>query len=175
MLPTKREAAAELLRRREARRTVAAYIGYTNHKYRASGFSAAVCAALDLFLLDVQAGRRPILILQAPPQHGKSEIVSRKLPAYILGRFPSWRVGGASYSDELANAMAQDVRRNLADDRHKKLFPQPEEKRRYYVNRIGEFTAPGGSGGYLGVGVGAGLPGRPLDKIGRASCRERCS
>ena len=163
MLPTKREAAAELLRRREARRTVAAYIGYTNHKYRASGFSAAVCAALDLFLLDVQAGRRPILILQAPPQHGKSEIVSRKLPAYILGRFPSWRVGGASYSDELANAMAQDVRRNLADDRHKKLFPQPEEKRRYDVNRIGEFTAPGGSGGYLGVGVGAGLTGRPLD------------
>lgn len=163
MLPTKREAAAELLRRREARRTVAAYIGYTNPKYRASGFSAAVCAALDLFLLDVQAGRRPILILQAPPQHGKSEIVSRKLPAYILGRFPSWRVGGASYSDELANAMAQDVRRNLADDRHKKLFPQPEEKRRYDVNRTGEFTAPGGSGGYLGVGVGAGLTGRPLD------------
>ena len=163
MLPTKREAAAELLRRREARRTVVAYIGYTNPKYRASGFSAAVCAALDLFLLDVQAGRRPILILQAPPQHGKSEIVSRKLPAYILGRFPSWRVGGASYSDELANAMAQDVRRNLADDRHKKLFPQPEEKRRYDVNRTGEFTAPGGSGGYLGVGVGAGLTGRPLD------------
>lgn len=163
MLPTKREAAAELLRRREARRTVAAYIGYTNPKYRASGFSAAVCAALDLFLLDVQAGRRPILILQAPPQHGKSEIVSRKLPAYILGRFPDWRVGGASYSDELANAMAQDVRRNLADDRHKKLFPQPEEKRRYDVNRTGEFTAPGGSGGYLGVGVGAGLTGRPLD------------
>ena len=163
MTTTKREAAAELLRRREARRTVAAYIRYTNPKYRESAFSAAVCAALDQFLLDVQAGRRPILILQAPPQHGKSEIVSRKLPAYILGRFPSWRVGGASYSDELANAMAQDVRRNLADDRHKKLFPQPEEKRRYDVDRTGEFTAPGGSGGYLGVGVGAGLTGRPLD------------
>ena len=163
MLPTKREAAAELLKRREARRQLAAYITYTNPKYKQSGFSAAVCAALDLFLDDVQAGRRPILVLQAPPQHGKSEIVSRKLPAYILGRFPDWRVGGASYSDELANAMAQDVRRNLADDRHKKLFPQPEEKRRYDVNRIGEFTAPGGSGGYLGVGVGAGLTGRPLD------------
>ena len=31
------------------------------------------------------------------------------------------------------------------------------------MNRTGEFTAPGGSGGYLGVGVGAGLTGRPLD------------
>lgn len=159
----RKEAAAELLRRREARRQLAAYIGYTSPKYKQSGFSAAVCAALDLFIDDMQAGRRPILVLQAPPQHGKSEIVSRKLPAYILGRFPDWRVGAASYSDELANAMAQDVRRNLADDRHKKLFPQPAEKRRYDVNRTGEFTAPSGAGGYLGVGVGAGLTGRPVD------------
>jgi len=163
MLPTKREAAAELLRRREARRQLAAYINFTSPKYKQSGFSASVCAALDMFLDDMQAGKRPILILQAPPQHGKSEIVSRKLPAYILGRFPDWRVGAASYSDELANAMAQDVRRNLADDRHRKLFPQPAEKRRYDVNRTGEFTAPGGAGGYLGVGVGAGLTGRPVD------------
>lgn len=163
MLPTKREAAAELLRRREARRQLAAYINFTSPKYKQSGFSASVCAALDMFLDDMQAGKRPILVLQAPPQHGKSEIVSRKLPAYILGRFPDWRVGAASYSDELANAMAQDVRRNLADDRHRKLFPQPAEKRRYDVNRTGEFTAPGGAGGYLGVGVGAGLTGRPVD------------
>lgn len=159
----KRAAAAELLRRRQARKALLEYILYTNPKYKTSSFAAMVCSALDLFLDDMQAGKRPILVLQAPPQHGKSEIVSRKLPAYILGRFPDWRVGAASYSDELANAMAQDVRRNLADDRHNKLFPQPVEKRRYDVNRTGEFTAPGGAGGYLGVGVGAGLTGRPVD------------
>jgi predicted phage terminase large subunit-like protein len=160
---TKRDAAAELLRRREARRSLSAYINYTNPKYKNSGFSAAVCAALDLFIDDMVAGRRPILVLQAPPQHGKSEIVSRKLPAYLLGRFPDWRVGAASYSDELAGAMAQDVRRNLAAAEHRRLFPQPTEKRRYDINRTGEFTAPGGLGGYFGVGVGAGLTGRPVD------------
>lgn len=160
---TKREAAAELLRRRSARQYVADYIRFTNRKYKESAFSAAVCAALDLFIADMEAGKRPILVLQAPPQHGKSEIVSRKLPAFILGRFADWRVGAASYSDELANAMAQDVRRNLASDEHKRLFPQPIEKRRYDVNRTGEFTAPGGAGGYIGVGVGAGLTGRPVD------------
>lgn len=163
MLPTKREAAAELIRRREARRNLAAYINFTNRKYKQSGFSAAVCAALDMFIDDMQAGKRPILVLQAPPQHGKSEIVSRKLPAFLLGRFPDWRVGAASYSDELAGAMAQDVRRNLASDEHKRLFPVAAERRRYDVNRTGEFTAPGGAGGYLGVGVGAGLTGRPVD------------
>lgn len=163
MAVTRLDALRTIARRREARRQLAAYIGYTSPKYKPSGFSAAVCAALDMFLDDMQAGKRPILILQAPPQHGKSEIVSRKLPAFLLGRFPDWRVGAASYSDELAGAMAQDVRRNLAADEHKRLFPQPAEKRRYDVNRTGEFTAPGGNGGYLGVGVGAGLTGRPVD------------
>lgn len=163
MLPTKREAAAELLRRRDARRGLAAYINFTSRKYKQSGFSAAVCAALDMFIADMQAGKRPILVLQAPPQHGKSEIVSRKLPAYILVRFPDWRIGAASYGDDLAGAMAQDVRRNLASDEHRRLFPTAAEKRRYDVNRTGEFTAPGGAGGYIGVGVGSGLTGRPVD------------
>lgn len=160
---SRKEAAAELLRRRLARKSVGEYIKFVSAKYKWSGFAGAVCAALDLFVDDVMAGKRPILVLQAPPQHGKSEIVSRKLPAYLLGRFPNLRVGAASYSDELAGAMAQDVRRGLASTEHRSLFPQPAEKRRYDINRTGEFTAPGGDGGYLGVGVGAGLTGRPVD------------
>lgn len=163
MTLSKADAAQELLRRRAARRTLAQYIGYTNRKFKASYFSDAVCSALDKFIADVQAGLRPVLVLQAPPQHGKSEIVSRKLPAFLLGSFPDWRVGAASYSDELANAMAQDVRRNLASDEHRRLFPCALEKRRYDVNRTGEFTAPGGAGGYIGVGTGSGLTGRPVD------------
>lgn len=151
------------MRRREARKQLAAYISFTSPKYKTSGFSVAVCAALDKFLVDMQAGLRPILVLQAPPQHGKSEIVSRKLPAYILGRFPDWRIGAASYGDDLAGAMAQDVRRNIASDEHRRLFPVAGEKRRYDINRTGEFTAPGGAGGYIGVGVGSGLTGRPVD------------
>lgn len=160
---TKKEAAAELLRRRNARANLSAYIGYTNPRFHHSAFSDAVCAALDQFLLDVQAGKRPVLILGAPPQHGKSEIVSRKFPAYVAGRFPNMRIGGASYGDTLAGAMAQDVRRNIASDEHRRLFPPPAEKSRYDINRMGEFTLPGGTGSYIGVGVGAGLTGRPLD------------
>lgn len=160
---TPRDAARELLRRRNARKSLHDYITYTNPKYRSSEFSRTVCAALDEFVADVLVGKRPVLILAAPPQHGKSEIVSRKLPAYLLGKYPDLRLGGASYGDLLAGAMAQDVRRNLASSEHRRLFPHPEQKRRYDVNRVGEFTAPGGAGSYIGVGVGAGLTGRPLD------------
>jgi predicted phage terminase large subunit-like protein len=154
------EAAAELLARRNGRRRMLDYILYTSKSYKRSAFSDTVCAALDKFVEDVQAGKRPILILQAPPQHGKSEMASRKLPAYLLGRFPDWRIAAASYSDELAGAMSQDVRRNLASEEHQRLFPAPLAAKKYDVNRMGEFSAPGGTGSYLGVGVGAGLTGR---------------
>lgn len=157
------EAANELLLMKRGRRQLHDYISYTNPKYKASWFSETVCAALDKFVDDVNGGKRPILILQAPPQHGKSEMVSRKLPAYLLGINSELRIGAASYSDELANAMAQDVRRNLSSHEHLRLFPIAAKKGKFDVNRMGEFTAPGGTGSYLGVGVGAGLTGRPID------------
>lgn len=158
------DAAIELLTRREARRCFAKYIGYTSPKFKHSAFSDAVSAAVDQFIEDVIAGKRPILILQAPPQHGKSEMISRKLPPYIMGRFPDLNIGAASYSDELAGTMAQAVRRNLVEPAHLRLFPVTEDAaRRYTFNRIGEFSNPNGPGGYVGVGVGAGLTGRPVD------------
>lgn len=153
----------ELIRRRSARKNLLSYILYTNKRYKTSEFSKTVCNVIDQFIVDVQLGLRPIIVFQSPPQHGKSEIVSRKLPSFLLGRFPDIRIGTASYSDELATSMAQDVRRTLVSDEHRMLFPAVSKNSRYIVNRLGEFTAPGGTGGYISVGVGSGLTGRPVD------------
>lgn len=71
-----------------ARRNMAAFVSFTKRDYCHNRFSRAVCEALDLFLEDVRAGKRPILILQAPPQHGKSELVSRRFPGLCLRAFP---------------------------------------------------------------------------------------
>lgn len=139
------------------------YIRITKPDYCHSQFSRTVCAALDQFTVDLVDGKRPILVLQAPPQVGKSEMVSRRLPAWLMGRFPHLRIGAASYSDELANSMAQDVRRNLAGEEHKLIFPATHTPDKFAVNRIGDFSSPGGTGSYLGVGIGAGLTGKPLD------------
>lgn len=142
--------------------TFAKYVRQTARNFHHGYFSDTVCKALDQFILDVFAGKRPILILQAPPQHYKSTLASRFLPAYLMGTFPDIRIGCASYADSLAMAMAQDVRRILASDEHQALFPAPAGKQRYGVDRAGEFSSPGGAGGYLGVGIGAGLSGRSI-------------
>ena len=96
------------------------------------------------------------------PTHN-SEMVSRHLPAYLLGKFPDWRIAAASYSSTLADSMSLDVRRNLVSPEHLILFPLPEEKRKYSINRNGEFTSPYGKGAYIGDGVGGGFTGKPAD------------
>jgi len=157
------EAAREMAHRRRARVALLDYITYTSPNFKVSGFSITVCKAIDKFITDVNAGRRPVLILQAPPQHGKSEMVSRKLAAFLLGLLPSLRIGAATYSKEKANDFGQDVRRNLHSVEHGRLFPRSIAKNRFDVSRMSEFTAPGGTGSYVGVGVGSGLTGRPVD------------
>lgn len=71
-LVSKQEAAAELLKRRNARASLHDFIRYINPDYIVSDFSRKVCSELDTFLEDMAAGKRPILILGAPPQHGKA-------------------------------------------------------------------------------------------------------
>ena len=156
------QAAKLMFARRKARKDLYSYIQYCYPDYKTSLFAEMVCAAVDEFLERVLKGEHPVLVLQAPPQHGKSEIISRRLPAYIMGRFPQWFIGAASYSDELATSMAQAVRRNVNSHEHQELFPGRLERRKYVTDRIGEFPSPTGDGGYIGVGVGGGLTGRPV-------------
>lgn len=159
--PTPLEAAIELKARRRGRKFLKDYIDYTTPGYVHSMFSDTVCAALDKFILDVQVGIRPVLVLSAPPQHGKSEIISRKLPAFLIEKFSNWHILAASYSSTLADSMSMAVRRNLASNSHRMLFPLNLEKRKYTKNTNREFTAPNGDGSYIGDGIGGGFTGKP--------------
>jgi predicted phage terminase large subunit-like protein len=157
------EAATEVMARGRARVNLLSYILYTSPNYKRNTFSDRVCAALDQFVDDVNAGLRPILVLQAPPQHGKTEMASRKFPAFLMGCFPDWRIAGASYADDLQGLIAQDVRRNINSPEHKRLFAAGREKTKYDFDRNSEFTNLSGTGSYIGVGVGSGLTGRSVD------------
>jgi predicted phage terminase large subunit-like protein len=157
------EAAIEGLARRRGRANLLDYILYTSPAYKRNTFSDRVCAALDQFIQDVNVGLRPILVLQAPPQHGKTEIASRKFPAFLMGAFPDWRIAGASYADDLQSLISQDVRRNINAAEHLRLFTPARDRTKYDSNRTTEFTNLHGKGSYIGVGVGGALTGRSVD------------
>ena len=59
---------------------------------------------IDRAIHDAITGRRPerVVVIEAPPRHGKSELISHWLPAWFLGRNPDKRVMLAAYSGDFA-------------------------------------------------------------------------
>ncbi len=158
----------EEVRREIARRSLHEFIQYINPEYITSHFSETVCASLDNFLIEMMAGKRPILILGAPPQHGKSDIVSRYLPAYFFGKYPDKRVGALSYSSDLAGDMNADVQRIMSSDEYRILFPESwlgnKPTDGVAVKRNTEaFSIANHKGTYVCAGVGGPLTGKKVD------------
>jgi len=167
---SKADAARELLRRREARASLLAFIRYINPDYIVSDFAIQVCAELERFLADSLAGLRPLLILEAPPQHGKSDMVSRYLPAFIFGHYPNLRIAGLSYAKDLASDMNRDVQRIMMSPAYGVLFPKSclNQKRVVTVEAEAKrnsetFEIIGARGSYVGQGVGGPLTGKRVD------------
>lgn len=174
---TAEEAKAELrrrarleLNRRRAQNSLASFILYTYPAYQMGWFHQEVCAALDRFLEDVIAKRSPRLILTAPPRHGKSEICSRRFPAYALGRFPDLEIIACSYSAELTERMNRDVQRIIDDAPFHSVFPdtylqgssfapkgskQAARTSDYFeiVGRQGRYRSSGVGGSITGMGA----------------------
>ena len=167
---TRADAAKELLARRKARSRLQDFICYINPEYIVSDFSETVCDELDRFLLDMQNGLRPILILSAPPQHGKSDIVSRYLPAYAFGKYPELRAAGLSYGKDLATDMNRDVQRIMLSDDYANVFPKSTLNSRRVVTMDVEakrnsdmFEIVDHRGSYVSQGVGGPLTGKKVD------------
>ncbi|WP_272539166.1 terminase family protein [Providencia sp. PROV197] len=158
----------EEIEREIARRSLHEFIQYINPEYITSHFSQTVCDALDQFLVDMMDGKRPKLILGAPPQHGKSDIVSRYLPAYFFGKYPNMRVGALSYSSDLAGDMNTDVQRIMMSAEYRVLFPKswlgnkPENGISVKRNSD-EFGIANHKGSYVCAGVGGPLTGKKVD------------
>lgn len=169
-MASKRDAALELYRRRQARSRLLDFICFINDEYIVSDFSREVCAELERFIDDVIAGNRPVLIICAPPQHGKSDIVSRYLPSFIFGNNPDFSIGGLSYGKNLASDMNRDVQRIMMSEEYAVLFPKTTLNKKRVVTieveakRNSEtFEICGKKGRYISQGVGGPLTGKRLD------------
>jgi predicted phage terminase large subunit-like protein len=71
---------------------------------------------LDEALMKVSSGELKRLIVTMPPRHGKSERVSRKFPAWHIGRNPDDEIILASYSVDLSRGFSRIARDTLTSN-----------------------------------------------------------
>jgi predicted phage terminase large subunit-like protein len=146
-----------------ASRSMLDFTQHTKHDYEVSWHHRVLCSYLDRFV----AGEIPRLMVFMPPRHGKSELVSRRLPAYVLGRNPDVSIIASSYSADLASRMNRDVQRIIDTPQYGTIFPDTQLNgknirtmaRGSYLRNSDIFEVVGHSGVYRSAGVGGGITG----------------
>jgi predicted phage terminase large subunit-like protein len=151
--PLPPEAAAELLRRRHARGRLLPFTAYTYPQYRAERAHALIAEHLDA----VVRGETGRLMIFAPPQHGKSELASVRLPAFWLGKHPEDPVILASYGASLAESKSRQARQVVEGPEYRRLFPGIATRRD--SRAVDHWHLDGHRGGMLVVGVGGPITG----------------
>ncbi|MDH2239079.1 terminase family protein [Pigmentiphaga sp. GD03639] len=149
---SQREAAAELLARRRARAGLLEFTQYTNPYYEAAPHHRLIAAALER----VERGETDRLMICMPPRHGKSELASRRFPAWYLGRNPERQVIAASYNGDIASDFGRDVRNIVIEPAYGALFATRLSPDSRAANRW--HTSNGGM--YVAAGVGTAITGR---------------
>jgi predicted phage terminase large subunit-like protein len=95
------------------------------------------------------------LVVSCPPRHGKSELMSKWLPAWFLGRFPDRSVILASYEADFASQWGRRTREIMAE--HGKLFDVKIDASSKSASRWG---IKGKEGGMACAGVGGPITGK---------------
>lgn len=114
---------------------------------------------IDAALVDVAEGRCERLIINMPPQEGKSERASRRFPLWMLHRNPNLRIAIVSYGHDVARRWGRRIRDDLKA--HPELGLTLSESTRAQH----EFELLGYRGGVICVGVEGGLTSRPVDLL----------
>lgn len=103
--------------------------------------------------LAVRRGRGRIII-DSPPRHGKSEFISKKVPAWFLDTFPNKSVIACSYGDELASGFGRSVRNHFLENPYTiaKLKPDSTAANRFETTTGGTMITAGIGGAITGRG-----------------------
>lgn len=148
--------------KRSAKKTVLNFTKYTfNHKFQATWFHNSYYQKLD----DFAEGRIKKLMVFVPPQHGKSEGSTRRLPPYMLGKNPDKKVAIACYNSSKARKFNREIQRIMDEPSYHDIFPDAKLSNGSdgYARTSDEFEMLDHRGGLKSVGVGGALTGEPVD------------
>lgn len=136
----------------DATESLIAFTEYTNFGYVSAAHHRLIAQKLEA----VERGEIDRLAIFMPPRHGKSELASRRFPAWYLGRNPDRQIIAASYNSDLASDFGREVRNIVASPEYAAVF----DTRLREDSRAAERWNTDQGGSYVAAGVGTAVTGR---------------
>ena len=81
-----------------------------NGRYKNASHIQFLTDKAQQFVEDVKGGKSPRLFISMPPRHSKSETMTKKYPAWVIGNNPDFEIIIASYSMDLARDFGKIAR-----------------------------------------------------------------
>lgn len=164
LTPHDKEVYKRKIRIANAQNSLEAFTTFTKPNYHVNWHHRLIFKSIDRFLEDPTKRR---LMVFVGPRRGKSEIISRRLPAYYLGKFPDNNIIATSYGDSLATKLNREVQRIIDNDLYREVFPDTQlsgsnvktSSRGSYIRTSDRFEVVGHEGAYRSSGVGGGITG----------------
>jgi len=146
----------------QARKNLIDFAIATDPLYQDTWFHETIAVILQSALEKVENGEDARIIIEAPPRHGKSEISTKKFPAWVLGHHPDWPIIIASYSGELALKFGHGTRDIMRSSSYQAIFktrlrPDTKAKGHWMTGAGGGYTAAGAGGAFTGSGFKIGI------------------
>jgi len=161
-------ARSERARRELARRNFLRFCQYVDPRFETPAHVELVAGKLQEVGKFIESGGKDgisRLMIELPPRHGKSELASRKFPAWLMGKRPDVRVILASYGADLASKHSRAVRDEINSVRYQALFGglsstgEPVELSSDSRSVAAWDLAAPHRGGMVAAGVGGGITG----------------
>lgn len=148
----------ELESRIAARAHLLDFVLFTMPRYEIAEHHRLIAEHLER----VERGEILRLMIVAPPRHGKTELVSKRAPAWFLGKRPDRQIIAASYGQDLSRDFGREVRNIVASSEFHRVFSS--------VSLAEDSTAAdrwhtSQGGAYIAAGVGTAITGRGADLL----------
>ncbi len=145
----------QAIKRQKAKVNLLDYATLVNEKYIVTRFNRYLAWKLQKFVQDVEDGLDPFLVINMEPRAGKSELTSKILPSWVLGRFPDWELIVASYSGGLSGDFVDGARKYIIHPEYPfdtQIQYGRDSRSSFETTRYGRYFATSVKGGITGKG-----------------------
>jgi hypothetical protein len=151
----------------KAKDDILSFTLYTKEDYIVNWHHEFLCDKLNKFA----RGEIKRMMVFMPPQHGKSELTSRRLAAFMLGQNPNLRIALCAYNATFASKFNRQIQRIMTDKSYLDVFPETKlnhknvatDSHGSYLRNSETFEIVEKNGSFISVGVGGGITGNPVD------------